>query len=70
MLAKRRVRRTRRRAERHIAEKFATLGILPGVGAVTGGFLCPVVAMLNTGLTTEEQVDQLLDATNVIVATP
>jgi len=53
-----------------IAEKFVTLGILPGVGAVTGGFLCPVVAMLNTGLTTEEQVDELLDATNVIVATP
>ncbi|WP_060711260.1 DEAD/DEAH box helicase [Pseudonocardia sp. HH130629-09] len=52
-----------------IAEKFVTLGVLPEVGAVVGDFLCPVVLVLSSGLTTVEEVDELLDGTNVVVAT-
>ncbi|WP_082538504.1 DEAD/DEAH box helicase [Pseudonocardia sp. EC080610-09] len=52
-----------------IAEKFVTLGVLAEVGAVIGGFLCPAVLVLSSGLTTVEEADELLDGTNVIVAT-
>jgi superfamily II DNA or RNA helicase len=52
-----------------IAAKFVNLGVLPEVGAVVGDFLCPVVMVLRSGLTTVEEVDELLDSTNVIVAT-
>lgn len=52
-----------------IAEKFATLGVLPAVGAVAGDYLCPVVLVLKSGLETTEQVDELLLRTNVIIAT-
>ena len=52
-----------------IAAKFVTLGVLPSVSAVAGEFLCPVVLVLRSGLTTEAEVDDLLDSTNVIVTT-
>lgn len=52
-----------------IAAKFASLGVLPEVGAVVGDFLCPVVMVLRSGLTTVDEVDELLDGSNVIVAT-
>ncbi|NWJ69151.1 DEAD/DEAH box helicase family protein [Pseudonocardia sp. ICBG1122] len=52
-----------------IAEKFVTLGVLPEVKAVVGDFVCPVVLVLSSGLTTAEEVDELLGGTNVVVAT-
>jgi superfamily II DNA or RNA helicase len=52
-----------------IADKFATLGVLPVVGAVSGDFRCPTVLVLTSGLSTPEQVDDLLRRSNVIVAT-
>lgn len=52
-----------------IAEKFVTLGVLPVAGAVSGDFRCPAVLTLTSGLSTAEQVDELLRRSNVIVAT-
>lgn len=52
-----------------IADKFATLGVLPKVGAVTGGFRCPVVLLLKSSLSTAEQVDEVAARANVIVST-
>lgn len=49
--------------------KFATLGVLPRVGAMTGDFLCPVVLALRSGLETVEQVEELMARANVVVAT-
>lgn len=51
------------------AEKFATLGVLPAVGAVRGDFLCPNVLVLRSGLATADQVDDALRRVNVVVAT-
>ena len=36
-----------------IANKFATLGVLPAVGAVTGEFRSPVVLVLRSALATK-----------------
>lgn len=52
-----------------IAGKFATLGVLPGVGAVTGTFRCPVVLVLRSVLSTPEQVEDAVSRANVVVAT-
>jgi superfamily II DNA or RNA helicase len=52
-----------------IAGKFATLGVLPKVGAVTGDFRCPVVLVLKSSLATAEQVDDVVERANVVVAT-
>lgn len=54
---------------RQIADKFATLGVPPEVGAVTGDFLCPSVLTLSSGLATVEQVDEAVGQANVVVAT-
>ncbi len=51
------------------ARKFATLGVLPSVGAVEGEFLCPVVLLLKSGLNSPEQIDRMVGAANVIVST-
>lgn len=50
-----------------IAEKFVTLGVLPGIGAVTGDFLCPTVLVLRHGLDIVEQAAELAGRANVIV---
>ncbi|WP_371174027.1 DEAD/DEAH box helicase [Buchananella felis] len=52
-----------------IAKKFATLGILPSVGAVVGNFTCPVVLVLRSGLQKADQTERLLTQANVVVAT-
>jgi superfamily II DNA or RNA helicase len=52
-----------------IAKKFATLGVLPQVGAVTGDFLCPSVLALKSTLQTAQQVDEAVLRANVVVAT-
>ncbi|WP_157181747.1 DEAD/DEAH box helicase [Nocardia testacea] len=52
-----------------IATKFATLGILPAVGAVRGDFLCPAVLVLTRAIYTAAEAAQLLARANVIVAT-
>ena len=52
-----------------IADKFATLGILPAVGAVSGEFRCPSVFVLRSALSTVEEVDDALGRANVVVAT-
>lgn len=52
-----------------IAEKFATLGVLPAVGAVVDDFMCPVVLVVKSGLQTVDQVERLLTPANVVVAT-
>ncbi|HUF98523.1 MAG TPA: DEAD/DEAH box helicase family protein, partial [Ilumatobacter sp.] len=53
-----------------IAKKFTTLGVLPIVGAVTGDFKCPTVAVIKSSLTTTDDVDELVTRANVVVATP
>ncbi|HAP75378.1 MAG TPA: hypothetical protein DCR14_04785, partial [Acidimicrobiaceae bacterium] len=53
-----------------IAKKFVTLGVLPVVGAVSGGFRCPVVAVVKSSLTSVAEVDDLVGRSNVVVATP
>jgi len=52
-----------------IADKFATLGVLPAVGAVSGEFRCPVVLVLRSAFSTVEQVDELVGRASVVVAT-
>lgn len=52
-----------------IAGTFTSLGILPALGAVTGAYLCPVVLVLKSAVQTYEQIDDLLDRANVVVAT-
>lgn len=52
-----------------IATKFATLGVLPRVGAVAGPYRCPVVLALRSVLSTSEQVDDVVRRANVVVAT-
>lgn len=52
-----------------IATKFATLGILPDIGAVTGDFHCPSVLLLRSALDTPDEVEASVGRTNVVVAT-
>lgn len=52
-----------------LATGFATLGVLPRVGAVAGNFKCPSVLLLKAALRTVEQVDEVMRHANVIVAT-
>lgn len=52
-----------------IADKFATLGVLPTVGAITGNFRCPIVLVLKSSLSTVEQANDIAGRANVIVAT-
>ena len=52
-----------------IATSFATLGVLPRVGAVGGDFRCPSVLLLKGGLGAEEQVDDATRQANIVVAT-
>lgn len=52
-----------------IARKFATLGVLPGLGAIDGQFRAPVVAILKSKLDAPQDVDGLVENANVIVAT-
>lgn len=49
--------------------KFASLGVLPMVGAVTGEFRCPVVLVLKSSLATVAAVDDAVGRANVVVAT-
>nr|WP_143546935.1 DEAD/DEAH box helicase family protein [Rhodococcus sp. 06-418-1B] len=52
-----------------IADKFATLGVLPEINAVVGDFLCPAVLVLRSGLQTIADVEEILAPANVVVAT-
>lgn len=52
-----------------IGRKFATLGVLPEVGALEGDFLAPTVAIVRSRLESAEQVQELLDRACVVVAT-
>jgi superfamily II DNA or RNA helicase len=54
---------------RQIAEKFLSLGLLQALGLVSTGIQLPVVATLSAGLKTPAEVDQIVPAANVIVAT-
>ncbi|MGZ0153657.1 DEAD/DEAH box helicase [Kribbella sp. WER1] len=51
------------------ATKFASLGVLPKVGAVVGDFKCPAVLVLSSAPMTEGEVDELIAPANVVVAT-
>lgn len=51
------------------AMKFATLGLLPEVGAVAGEFRCPSVLLLRSALGTAAEVDASVGQANVVVAT-
>lgn len=51
------------------AAKFATLGILPEVGAVVRDFVCPVVLVLKSAPPTIAAAKELLESSSVIVAT-
>lgn len=52
------------------ATKFAELGLLPELGAVTGAFHCPSVLILRSSLSSAGEVDASVARANVIVATP
>lgn len=52
-----------------IATKFATLGVLPEVGAITGSHRGPVVGVIRSGLKSSDEIDELLDRCNVAVTT-
>lgn len=52
-----------------IATKFATLGILPEIGAVTGEFRCPSALLLRSALETPAEVEASVGRTNVVVTT-
>lgn len=52
-----------------IGRKFATLGILPEVGAIEGDYLAPTVGIVKSRLETAEQARELTDQASVIVAT-
>jgi superfamily II DNA or RNA helicase len=52
-----------------IAAKFATLGILPEIGAVTGDFRCPSTLLLRSALDTPAEVEASVGRANVVVAT-
>lgn len=52
-----------------IAEKFATLGVLPTVGALAGTLLCPSVLVLTRSMQDASEVDEALGRANVVIAT-
>lgn len=52
-----------------IARKFATLGVLPTVGALRKDFLCPTVLLLKSAFSSVEEVDAAVGQANVVVAT-
>ena len=52
-----------------IADKFATLGILPEVEAVSGEFRCPAVVVVRSALSSAAEVDHAVGRANVVVAT-
>jgi len=51
------------------ATKFATLGMLPEIGAITGEFRCPSVLLLRSALGTVAEVEASVGQANVVVAT-
>jgi len=51
------------------ATKFATLGVLPEIGAVAGTFRCPSVLLLRSALSTVADVDAAVGRANVVVST-
>lgn len=51
------------------ASKFATLGVLPEIGAVAGEFRCPSVLLLRSGLSTVADVDASVGRANIVVST-
>lgn len=52
-----------------LATKFATLGVLPELGAIEGDFLAPVVGILKSKLETAAECHELIDQASVVVAT-
>lgn len=52
-----------------VANKFATLGVLHTVGALSGSYFAPVVAVLKSGLKTDQECNELIGSCNVVVAT-
>jgi superfamily II DNA or RNA helicase len=55
---------------RQTVGKFAQLGMLPKLGAVTGDFRCPSVLLLRSTLRSPAEVDDSVGRANVVVATP
>lgn len=52
-----------------IGWKFATLGVLPAVGAIDGDYLAPPVGIIKSRLESADQARELTDQASVIVAT-
>lgn len=52
-----------------IAEKFASFGVLPELGALHGEFRCPIVLVVKGGIEEAGEVDRLMECVNVVVAT-
>lgn len=52
-----------------IGNKFATLGVLPEVGAVVGSYLTPTVGILKSRLESADQVHELFAKSCVVIAT-
>jgi superfamily II DNA or RNA helicase len=53
-----------------MASKFVSLGKLPEFGIVSTELGTPVVALISSGLTTKEEVDEIIGAAGVVIATP
>jgi superfamily II DNA or RNA helicase len=52
-----------------IAGKFATFGVLPKVGVLSGDFRCAVVGVMKSTLKSAGECDELVEQCNVIVST-
>lgn len=52
-----------------IGRKFATLGVLPAVGAIKGDYRAPTVGIVKSRLETAEKARELIDQASIIVAT-
>lgn len=52
-----------------IGQKFATLGVLPAMGAIEGEYLAPTVGVLKSRPKSADQARELMDQAGVIVAT-
>lgn len=52
-----------------IGLKFATLGVLPAVGALEGDYLAPTVGLIKSRLESADQARELTDRASVIVST-
>lgn len=52
-----------------IGRKFATLGVLPSVGAIDGDYLAPTVGIIKSRLDSVDQARELTDRASVIVST-